>query len=456
MKNIFLLALLIGAGVFSSCKKDVDVAALQPVTEQPVQPSISDLMKDTSLIVAKELYLWYDKIPATFNPRSFADPDKIMMGIRQFSIEPGFNEPVDRWSFAYKQQEWDNVSAGVTQDFGLNVFFFGEGDLRVRSVERASAAGRAGVQRGWRISKINGNSNISTSNAEFIIDNIYESNSTAFTFVKPDGTSVDISLTAATYQEHPVFLDSVYATGSKKVGYLVFNSFLGDTIEIYNEFRRVFNHFSSNQVSDLVVDLRYNGGGYVSVQEKLANYIANNAANGNVMMKQQYNKLLSQYNITDYFRKLGSLSLNRVFFVVSNNTASASELLINNLKPYMDVKLVGPNSTYGKPVGFFPYPVGDWYVFPVSFRSTNKNGQGSYFSGIPVDGQAADGLDKNWGDKAEPAFASVLNYITTGSFTVPSARAAIKSKEEIRLINSGNDKLEANTFKGAVETRKLK
>ena len=100
MKNIFLLALLIGAGVFSSCKKDVDVAALQPVTEQPVPPSISDLMKDTSLIVAKELYLWYDKIPATFNPRSFADPDKIMMGIRQFSIEPGFNEPVDRWSFA--------------------------------------------------------------------------------------------------------------------------------------------------------------------------------------------------------------------------------------------------------------------------------------------------------------------------------------------------------------------
>jgi carboxyl-terminal processing protease len=455
MKNTFLFALLLMAGIISSCKKEVSVASVQPVTETPVtQPSISDLIKDTSLMVAKELYLWYDMIPAGFDARSFSDPDKIMTGIRKYSLEPGFNEPVDRWSFAYKQQDWDNVSSGVTEDFGLNVFFFGEGDLRVRSVERASAAGRAGVQRGWRISKINGNSNITTANSKFIVDNIYGGNTAAFTFMKPDGNAVDLSLTAATYQEHPIFFDSVYNAGSRKVGYLVFNSFLGDTTEIYNEFRRVFSKFSSEQVTDLVVDLRYNGGGYVSVQEKLANYIVNNAGNGNVMMKQQYNKLLSQYNITDYFRKLGSVDLNRVFFIVSNSTASASELLINNLKPYMEVKLVGPSSTYGKPVGFFPYPVGDWYVFPVSFRSTNKNGEGSYFGGIPVDGKAADGLDRNWGDRGESAFASVMSYITTGSFTSGVARSAIRSKEEISLINAGNSKLEANSFKGAIETRR--
>ena len=455
MKNTFLLAFLISAGIISSCKKDVSVASLQPLTETPVTPpSVSDLTKDTSLMVAKELYLWYDKIPASFNARSFTDPDKIMSGIRQYSLEPGFNEPVDRWSFAYKQQEWDNVSSGVTEDFGLNVFFFGEGDLRVRSVERASAAGKAGVQRGWRISKINGNSNMSTANSKFIIDNVYGSTATAFSFVKPDGNSVDLSLTAVTYQEHPIFFDSVYTAGARKVGYLVFNSFLGDTAAIYNEFSRVFNRFSNHQVTDLVVDLRYNGGGYVSVQEKLANYIVNNAGNGNVMMKQQYNKLLSQYNTTDYFRKLGSLDLSRVFFIVSKSTASASELLINNLKPYMEVKLVGPASTYGKPVGFFPYPVGDWYVFPVSFRSTNKNGEGSYFSGIPVDGQAADGLDRNWGDRSESAFASVMSYITTGSFTSASARSAIRNKEEISLLNAGNNKLEANSFKGAIETRR--
>ena len=458
MKNKFLFALLIASGVFAACKKEVSVITPEPVTQQPApaQPSVADLLKDSSLMVAKELYLWYDKIPATFNARSFADPDKIMTGIRQYSIEPGFNEPVDRWSFAYKQQEWDNVSSGITEDFGLSIFFFGDGDLRVRSVEKASAAGKAGVQRGWRIAKINGNSNITSSNADFIVKNVYNSNSTSFNFIKGDGTPVDVSLTAMTYQEHPVFLDSVYTVGTKKVGYLVFNSFLGDTTAIYNEFQRLFNRFSSQQVSELVVDLRYNGGGYVSVQEKLADYIANNAANGNIMMKQQYNTLLSKYNTTDYYRKKGSLNLSRVFFIVSKSTASASELLINNLKPYMDVKLVGPNSTYGKPVGFFPYPVGDWYVFPVSFRTTNKNGNGSYFSGIPVDGQAADGLDKNWGDRGETAFATALSYISTGAFNSTAGRSEIRSKAETNQVNAVNNKLEENSFRGAIETRRVR
>ena len=459
MKNNIILALLLAGGILASCKKEVSVTepTAQPLPEQPAPAtSVSDLIKDTSLMVAKELYLWNDKIPSTFDARSFADPDKIMTGIRQYSIEPGFNDPVDRWSFAYKQQQWDNVSSGVTEDFGLNVFFFAAGDLRVRSVEKASAAGKAGIQRGWRISKINGNTNLTSANADFIIDNVYSSNAGSFTFVKPDGNTVNISLTAATYQEHPIFLDSVYTVGSKKVGYLVFNSFLGDTTEIYNEFQRVFNKFSNAQVNDVVVDLRYNGGGYVSVQERLANYLVNNAGNGNVMMKQQYNKLLGEYNSTEFFRKRGALNLSRVFFIVSKNTASASELLINNLKPYMEVKLVGPNNTYGKPVGFFPYPVGDWYVFPVSFRTTNKNGEGSYFSGIPVDGQVTDGLDKNWGDKTESAFATALSYISTGSFTAGLPRSAIRSKEETSEVKTGNSKLEKNSFKGAIETRKFR
>ena len=111
--------------------------------------------------------------------------------------------------------------------------------------------------------------------------------------------------------------------------------------------------------------LRYNGGGYVSVQQKLANYLVSIAANGNVMMNQEYNDKYTQYNETTEFGKIGSLNLSRIFFIVSDNTASASELLINNMKPWMDVKFVGPEASYGKPVGYFPIPVGDWYIFPV-------------------------------------------------------------------------------------------
>src|SRR6185436_5548680 len=123
------------------------------------------------------------------------------------------------------------------------------------------------------------------------------------------------------------------------VGYMVFNSFLGDTVEVYNEFQRIFNKFNSQGVTDVAVDLRYNGGGYVSVQQKLANYLAPTTASGGVMMSQVFNDHYASWNETSNFNKLGPLNVARVFFIVSNNTASASELLINNMKPYMDVKL---------------------------------------------------------------------------------------------------------------------
>jgi C-terminal processing protease CtpA/Prc len=312
------------------------------------------------------------------------------------------------------------------------------------------------MHRGWRVTKINGSTNITTANSDFIVDAIFYSTSGNFTFQKPDGSSVDVALTATTYQEHPIFLDSVYTAGTKKVGYMVFNSFLGDTTEVYSEFQRIFNKFNAQGVNDVAVDLRYNGGGYVSVQQKLANYLVSNAASGGVMMNQVFNDKYASWNESDNFNKLGPLNLPRVFFIVSNNTASASELLINNLRPYMDVKLVGPGATYGKPVGYFPIPVGDWYIFPVSFRSTNKNGQGNYFSGFSVDSQQPDGLDKDWGDINETAFASVLKYVGTGSFTrTTEIPGAANISVTPQIINS-NQKLDVKSFKGAVlSSRKL-
>ena len=278
---------------------------------------------------------------------------------------------------------------------------------------------------------------------------VWSSSTGSFTFVKPDGSSIDLSLKSASYQEHPVYLDSIYTINSKKIGYFSLNSFLGDTTELYNEFARVFNRFAASGITDLVVDLRYNGGGYVTVQEKLANWLAPSSANGQLMMKEQFNDKYPQYNTTDYFQKLGALNLTKIYFIVSHNTASASELLINNLKPFVDVQLVGPSKTYGKPVGFFPIPVGDWYIFPVSFRSTNKNAQGNYFNGMDLNSQAADGLDKDWGDIAESCLQTVLSNITTGAYRTSIARETIQ-------IQSVNNVLATPEFKGAIDIRKRK
>jgi C-terminal processing protease CtpA/Prc len=374
-----------------------------------------------------------------------------MTGIRQYSTEAGFSQPVDRWSFAIKQTEWDNISSGIAGDFGLNIFFMAPGDLRVKSVEKESPAGKAGIRRGWRITKVAGSTDITSSNADFLVAKIYNSSNTSFTFQKPDNTTIDISLTSATYLENPIFIDTIYSISNKKIGYLSYNSFLGDTAKIYSEFQRIFNRFASQNVNDVVIDLRYNGGGYVTVQSKLANYLVNASANGGIMMKQQYNDKYTQYNESSFFKKIGNLNLNRVFFIVSNNTASASELLINNLKPYMDVKLVGPGKTYGKPVGYFNIPVGnEWYIFPVSFRTTNKNGEGSYFNGLPLDVQVADGLDKDWGDLNELALAATVKYITTGSARLATDAPYVENIE----VKNANDILAQPSFKGTVDPRK--
>jgi C-terminal processing protease CtpA/Prc len=448
LKHRLLVASVASLALLASCKKSDSASAPSTGTG-----STTDAIKDSALADTKDIYLWYNQIPATFNAKSYADLDAFMTAIRQYSTEPGFSSPVDRWSFAIKQSEWNNVSSGIAGDFGLNVFFRVEGDLRVKSVESASPAGLAGIRRGWRITKINGNTNMTTANADYIVQAVWNSSSSTITFQKPDGSTVDINLTAATYQAHPVILDSVYTAGSKKVAYLSFNSFLGDTAEIYNAFSRVFNKFSTAGVNDVIVDMRYNGGGYVSVSQKLADWLAPSSANGQLMMKEQFNDKYTSENTTDYFSKLGSLNLNRVFFIVSSNTASASELLINNLKPFMDVQLIGPSKTYGKPVGFFPIPEGDSYIFPVSFRSTNKNGEGNYFNGLALNSQVADGLDKDWGDVSESCLQSALQYVSTGAYRVAAGDATvIRAQQE---ISSGNNVLTGNSFKGAVSSHRL-
>lgn len=451
-RKAVLATTVLGLLFFASCKKEVNGEITTPTTDSTAVASSEDLIKDSVLIYSKEIYLWYKQIPATFNPRSYDGPEEIMTAIRDYSIEPGFTDPVDRWSFAINQKEWNDISSGIAGDFGLNVFFRDASDLRVKLVEAASPAGVAGIRRGWRITKINGNSNITTSNVDFIVDNVFNSANTTFTFEKPDGTTTDIVLNAATYQENPIVLDSVYTIGTNKIGYLSFNSFLGDKTQVFNAFDAIFKKFAAQQVTDLIVDLRYNGGGYVEYQERLANYLAPTAANGNVMMKQEFNDILADYNSTDNFSKVGTLNLPRLFFIVSQNTASASELLINNLKPYVDVKLIGPSNTYGKPVGYFPQPVGSWYIFPVSFRTTNKNGEGSYFNGLSLTKKVADGLDKDWGDLQESCLASAISYITTGAFT---GRASQTTFTENTQVLKSNDVLAKPSFKGTIDARRM-
>lgn len=435
IKNLVFAAVVIAMGAIS-CKKDKS------------DPNPNAAVNNEAWDYAKALYLWNKNLPSSFDATSYSDPNAVMEAIRKYSIEPGFTNPVDRWSFGIKKSEWDDLSSGISGDFGLNIFFRSENDLRVSYVEPASPAGAAGIKRSWRIVSINNNSNIAADDAsiERISNAIYNASSATLVFSRTGKADTTITLTAATYQEQPVYLDTVYTVGAKKVGYLVYNSFLGSINNVKGIFNTIFTDFNSQGISDLVVDLRYNGGGYVELQNELANYLVPPTGNNGIMLKEEFNDNYSaDFDTTINYSKKGSLDVERIFFITTKNTASASELLINSLKPYMNVLLVG-RATHGKAVGYFEIPVGDWYVFPVSFRTVNKNGEGNYFNGLQPDAAVNDGLDKDWGDVNEDCLASALHYISDGSFSRVSAR-----KQQDIQTESNNIILDKRRFKGAVE-----
>src|SRR5688572_2112305 len=101
IKKFYVTAFVVTALAFAACKKEKAIEA--PPTPPPPAVTAADKMKDTVMLYTRDIYLWYKQIPAAFNGRQYADPDKIMQAIRPFSIEPGFSTPVDRWSFSYKQ-----------------------------------------------------------------------------------------------------------------------------------------------------------------------------------------------------------------------------------------------------------------------------------------------------------------------------------------------------------------
>src|SRR5215831_8852885 len=96
----FFTPMIVVLALFTACKKD-----------KGTPPPPKDPIKDSVLLYAKDIYLWYNQIPSTFDPQTYADPDAIMQAIRHYSTEPGFSAPVDRWSFGMKQTDWNNLSS---------------------------------------------------------------------------------------------------------------------------------------------------------------------------------------------------------------------------------------------------------------------------------------------------------------------------------------------------------
>jgi carboxyl-terminal processing protease len=185
-----------------------------------------------------------------------------------------------------------------------------------------------------------------------------------------------------------------------------------------------FTQLRDSGVNELVLDLRYNGGGLVSVAQHLAGLITGPPTVGQVFVQFTHNSKQAARNTSYKFEsKPQSLGVSRLVVIATRGSASASEAMINGLRPFMDVKVVG-DTTYGKPVGQYGFDFCEKVLYPVAFLVTNAQGQADYFNGIPADCAAPDDVDHPLASPSEASLAEALGVLRTGRCSGTAQAAA--------------------------------
>lgn len=391
------LLFLLSFAIFSCDKKDDPTPTVDPTSESAVNNWIKDVMD--------QVYYWLDDMNTPIAVDS--DPEDY--------FESLLNRPTDRFSYITPDyQELINSLNGITLEAGYEFTLYRESSTNenvlaeVTYIKKNSPASAVDLKRGDRIRKIN-DTQMTLDNYAELLDEIstthtidhYRLNEETLVFENL-GT---LSLTPVQLAEDPNYLDSIYTVNGQKVGYLIYNFFApgpgSSSTQYDDETDAIFAKFKSGAINHLILDFRYNGGGYVSSAVNLASLIAPAVTTSDIFYKTKYNSFLSQYsdfqNVQTEFESktenLGNiLEGNRVYILTSSRTASASELIINGLKPYMDVYIIG-DVTYGKNVGSIPFedeensdnPYG---ILPIVTQSFNSLDQSDYTNGFTPDVEA--------------------------------------------------------------------
>ncbi|HCX99712.1 MAG TPA: hypothetical protein DG754_06185 [Bacteroidales bacterium] len=359
---------------------------------------INELANRQLMYEMDKWYLWYDKMPDV-NPENYHSPVDLLDAL--------IYKELDKWSYITTKQELEAYyNQAQYVGYGIGMAFDTNNQLWITFIFDESPLREFGVDRGWRIEAIN-NTNVSPSN----VTSLLAPNNATFRLINHKIEEKIVSATKETVKMNTVLMDSVYTIDSKNIGYFVLKGFVGPTVE---ELNITFTKFTEQNVNEVIVDLRYNGGGSINTASHLANLLAGSIANGEILGTFAHNNKQSHENSSIYIEiETNSLFLDRVVFITTRNSASASELVINGLTPHMDVVLVG-DKTYGKPVGMktFWYNEFDWAFVPICFRFLNANDEGDYYDGIPADIAAGDGISFPFGDISEPSLAAAIGLIT--------------------------------------------
>jgi len=318
-------------------------------------------------------YLWPEKMPALAKTNTSSNPTNYF-----YSILNDY-PTTDRFSWIDSSStNLINNNNGFKKILGISVNFFPDDTeannaMVIAYVLKGSPAEKSGLKRGDIILSVDDKAVTSSNYISLLQNQTLKLGLGAYNNKVFSSIGKTVTVTKVELQTNPILQDTVINWAGKKVGYFAYSQFIGyvkdpNTGKEYNfddSLRAVFGRFKDKGVNELVIDLRYNGGGYISSSDLLTNLIVKDLASkvGKVMNKRQYNDALTKEIIrqngeadliTNFKMESNNIgSLNRVFVLTSTGTASASELIINNLKPFMTVILIGEH-TYGKNVGSFP------------------------------------------------------------------------------------------------------
>ena len=361
-------------------------------------------------------YLWNDQLPAAVNLDDYATPQELINFLSTFSEADSSGNPVDRFSritSATSDQQF--FGEGKFEGFGFSSRFASADNWRLTRVFADSPANRGGLARGQTIVALDGRTIAEIEAAEGV-DAVLANTTLEFTMRPVTGPDFTVSLTRDIVTIDPLpqwrIIDG---SGGRKIGYLEFATFISTATP---GFETIFAEFNAQNVTEVIIDLRYNGGGLVSTAELLGDYLGGRIATNLVFSSTEFNgDRAAANNSRTFFRLLGnSVNLTDLVVIATSGTASASELVTNGLDPHTRVTIVGAD-TFGKPVGQvgLELPGCDILLRPTAFKTVNAASFGEFFNGLPVDCPATDDLDVPVGADNDPNMLAALGYLETGT-----------------------------------------
>lgn len=330
--------------------------------------------------------------------------------------------PADRWSGSQPTESFNRYyGEGRTMGYGLavaGVEIGGRQDdppLYVRLVEPQSDAFAQGVRRGDRVLALNGQpvGELIAANDFGLLSATEEGQTLRVTLRSTTGGDRNVTLRSTVFALTPVPVTQILVSpGGRRAGYVMLNQMIS---QAQAPLEAAFAQFKAQGVQDLVLDLRYNGGGLVSVGAIVGSLVGGSRTAGQTYATLAYNdkRAASNNQTFSFVNAAAALSLPRVYVLAGLRTCSASEQVVNALQPFMDVVLVG-GTTCGKPVGFLPASQCGTTYSAVNFESRNALGRGGYYDGFNPSCPAEDGLTQPLGSASERLVATALGHADTG------------------------------------------